>query len=144
MNPEKSIRKLVADVLEELERLHYVEGTRTGYRRFYRRLIGFADRAGEAVYSESLGNRFLQSSYAFDLDNYSVSLHRSFRNEARFIRVLGDYQLHGAILRRRATKPHIRGLPSSPRRSTLTTKNAADEITPTRECGAVSIERNCL
>lgn len=104
MNPEKLIRKLVTDVLEELERLRYAEGTRTGYRRFYHRLIDFADRAGEAVYSESLGNRFLQSSYAFDLDNYSVSLHRSFRNETRFIRVLGDYQLHGAILRRRATK----------------------------------------
>jgi len=43
MNPEKPIRKLVADVLEELERLHYAEGTRTSYRRFCRRLIDFAD-----------------------------------------------------------------------------------------------------
>lgn len=104
MKPERSIRNLVADVLKELERLHYSEGTRIGYRRFYRRLIGFADSAGESLYSESLGNRFLQSSYAFNLDSYTVSSHQSFRNEARFIRVLGDYQLHGAILRRRTTK----------------------------------------
>jgi integrase/recombinase XerD len=109
MNTERPIRKLVAEVLEELERLRYSESTRTGYRRFYRRVIDFADNAGERVYSEGLGNRFLQTKYKFDLDSYSVSVHRSFRNEARCIRVLGDYQLHGAILRRRTTKtPYAR------------------------------------
>ncbi|HOD75661.1 MAG TPA: site-specific integrase [Syntrophorhabdaceae bacterium] len=104
MKPERSIRNLVAEVLGELERLNYSQNTRTGYRRFYRRVIDFADSAGENVYSESLGNRFLQTKYKFDLDSYTVSLHRSFRNEARCIRVLGDYQLHGSILRRRTTK----------------------------------------
>lgn len=104
MNPERSIRNLVSEVLGELERLHYSEHTRTGYRRFYRRLVDFADTMGESVYSEGLGNRFLQKNYAFDLDSYTVSLHRSFRNEAHCIRVLGDYRLHGAILRRRTTR----------------------------------------
>jgi integrase/recombinase XerD len=109
MNQERSIRKLVSDVLGQLQRLHYSEETRTNYRRFYNRLIKFADGTGEEVYSESLGNRFLQMLYRFDLDNYTVSLHRSFRNQARCMRILGDYQLHGAILRRRTTKaPYAR------------------------------------
>ena len=77
----------------------------------YRRLVRFADSAGETVYSESLVNRFLQANYAFDLDTYTVSLYRSFRNEVRCIRVLGDYQLHGAILRRRTTRTPYTGTP---------------------------------
>jgi len=109
MNPERSIRNLVAEVLAQLERLNYSENTRTGYRRFYNQLIRFADSTGESVYSETLGNRFLRMNYTFDLDSYTVSSHRSFRNQARCIRVLGDYQLHGAILRRRTTKaPYAR------------------------------------
>jgi len=109
MKPERTIRNLVSDVLGELERLNYSENTRNGYRRLYRRFVDFADGTGESVYSEGLGNRFLRSSYKFDLDSYTVSSHRTFRSQARCIRVLGDYQLHGAILRRRTTKiPHER------------------------------------
>lgn len=104
MEPERSIRNLVSDVLEEIERLNYSRNARAGYRRFYRRLVDFADGAGERVYSERLGNSFLQSIYKFDLDSYTASSHSSFRNQARCIRVLGDYQLHGAILRRRTTR----------------------------------------
>ena len=109
MKPERPIRKLVSEVLEELERLSYSESTRNSYRRFYCRFVDFADGTGDSIYSEDLGNRFLRSSYKFDLDSYAVSSHRTFRNQARCIRVLGDYQLHGAILRRRTTKiPHER------------------------------------
>lgn len=104
MNPERSIRHLVSEVLGQLERLNYSENTRAAYRRFYNRLISFAHNTGEGIYSEGLGNRFLQMLYQFDLDSYKVSSHRSFRNQARCIRVLGDYQLHGAILRRRTTR----------------------------------------
>jgi integrase/recombinase XerD len=104
MRPERSIEELVAAVLGQLERLKYAENTRASYRKTYRRLVRFADNAGETVYSESLGNLFLQANYAFDLDTYTISLYRSFRNEVRCIRVLGDYQMHGAILRRRTTK----------------------------------------
>ena len=111
MKPERSIEELVAAVLGQLERLMYAENTRAGYRKTCRRLVRFADSAGETVYSESLGNRFLQANYAFDLDTYTVSLYRSFRNEVRCIRVLGDYQLHGAILRRRTTRTPYTGTP---------------------------------
>src|SRR5664280_2255727 len=109
MNTERPIRKLVSEVLGELERLRYSKSTRAGYRRLYNRLIGFADSTGERVYSELLGNRFLQANYKFDLDSYTVTSHRSFRSYARCIRALGDYQLHGAVLRRRTTKaPYTR------------------------------------
>jgi integrase/recombinase XerD len=109
MKPERSIRNLVSEVLGELERLNYSENTRNSYRRFYGRFVDFADGTGESVYSEGMGNSFLQSSYKFDLGSYTVSSHREFRSQVRCIRVLGDYQLHGAILRRRTTKvPHER------------------------------------
>jgi integrase/recombinase XerD len=109
MKSERPIRNLVSDILRELERLNYSENTRNGYRRLYRQVIDFADGTEESIYSEGLGNRFLRSSYKFDLDSYTVSSHRTFRNQTRCIRVLGDYQLHGAILRRRTTKiPHER------------------------------------
>jgi integrase/recombinase XerD len=104
MNTERSIRSLVSDVLGQLQRLHYSEETRANYRRFYNRLLSFADTTGEGVYSEGLGNRFLQSICKFDLDSCTLSSHRTFRSQARCIRVLGDYQLHRAILRRRTTK----------------------------------------
>ena len=104
MHTENPIRLLVAEVLGELERLRYSKSTRTGYRRFYCRVIDFVDSVGERSYSDSLGNRFLQAKYQLNIDGYSISLHSSFRNETRFIRVLGDYQIHGAILRRRTTK----------------------------------------
>lgn len=109
MKQERSIRNLVSEVLGELERLNYSENTRNSYQRFYRRVVDFADSTEESGYSEGLGNRFLRSFYKFDLDSYTASSHRTFRNQARCIRVLGDYQLHGAILRRRTTKiPHER------------------------------------
>lgn len=104
MNSGTSIRKLVSEVLAELERLNYAENTRNTYRRFYNRLLAFADSIGETLYSEDLGNTFLRLHHNFDLDSYTTSAHRTFRGQARCIRVLGDYQLHGAILRRRTTK----------------------------------------
>lgn len=104
MNPQQSIRDLVSEVLRQLERLSYSESTRATYRGFYNRLIDFADSVGEKIYSESLGKRFLQRKYMFDLDSFTLSSHRSFRSKARFIRVLGDYQLHASILRRRTTR----------------------------------------
>lgn len=104
MNPKMPIRKLVAEVLAELERLNYAENTRNQYRRFYNRLITFADSINENVYSEDLGNKYLRMYHHFDLGSYTPYSHSTFRGQARCIRVLGDYQLHGAIMRRRTTK----------------------------------------
>lgn len=104
MNPKVPIKKLVAEVLAELERLNYAENTCNHYRRFYNRLITFADSIDETVYSEDLGNKYLRMHHHFDLESYKSFSHRTFRGQARCIRVLGDYQLHGAIMRRRTTK----------------------------------------
>jgi site-specific recombinase XerD len=84
--------------------LNYAENTRNTYRRFYNRLITFADSIDETVYSEDLGNKYLRAHHHFDLESYTIRSHCTFRGQARCIRVLGDYQLHGAIMRRRTTK----------------------------------------
>jgi site-specific recombinase XerD len=109
MNSKIPIRELVSDVLAELKRLNYSENTLNTYRRFYNRLITFADSRKETNYSEELGNTFLKTQYKFDLNNCDSTLPRTVRSKARFIRVLGDYQLHGVILRRKPTKaPYVR------------------------------------
>jgi len=104
MSSKIPIKELVSAVLAELKRLNYSENTLNLYRRFYNRLITFADDLGETVYSEDLGNKYLRVHHHFDLDSYKPFSHRTFRGQARCIRVLGDYQLHGAIMRRRTTK----------------------------------------
>lgn len=104
MKPKVPLRNLVTEVLAELERLNYAENTRNVYRRFYNRLIAFAESINETAYSEELGNTYLRRYHYFDLENYNLAAHRKFRGKARCIRVLGDYQLHGLILRRQTTK----------------------------------------
>lgn len=109
MNSKIPIRELVSDGLAELKRFNYSENTLNTYRRFYNRLITFADSRKETNYSEELGNTFLKTQYKFDLNNCDSTLPRTVRSKARFIRVLGDYQLHGVILRRKPTKaPYVR------------------------------------
>lgn len=104
MNSKIHIQELVSKVLSELQRLNYSEGTCNLYRSFYNQLLAYADSIGETVYSEDLGNRYLKEHYHFDLESHTLLLTRKFRAQVRYIRVLGDYQLHGAILRRRTTK----------------------------------------
>jgi site-specific recombinase XerC len=104
MSAKVPIRELVGEVLVELERLKYSQNTLNFYRRFYNRLVRFADSIGETQYSEDLGNEYLRAHHQFDLDTYKNVSHHTFRGQARCIRVLGDYQLHGAIIRRRTTK----------------------------------------
>jgi len=64
-----TISELVSDVLAELRRLRYSENTLNTYRRFYNRLITFADSRKETNFSEELGNAFLKTHYKFDLNN---------------------------------------------------------------------------
>ncbi|HBG03970.1 MAG TPA: integrase [Geobacter sp.] len=107
MDP-KPIEELVAAVLKELDRLNYSKGTRNQYKWFYNTVIRFAKSEGELFYSEELGNNFLRSHYNFSLNGCKKPISRTLRRPVRAIRVLGDYQLHGSILRRHSTKePYV-------------------------------------
>ena len=99
------IETLVETVLQELQKLKYSEGSILNYRRVYNRVVLFAHEEGEAFFSEDLGSRFLAKYYGCRVNTITDSAPTSrLRTQIRYIRVLGDYQLHGIILRRKLGK----------------------------------------
>ena len=100
MEEKLPIQELVAKVLNELERLNYAYNTLCGYRAFYKRVIAFARKKDELYFSEELGRDFLKEMYNCTIDYYKEAMPKSLRGPIRRIRVLGDYQLHGVIIRR--------------------------------------------
>ncbi|QGU00312.1 Integrase/recombinase, RitA [Candidatus Syntrophocurvum alkaliphilum] len=99
------IEELVNNVLKELERLNYAHNTISGYRAFYKRVIEFAHEKNQTYFSEELGSEFLKEKYNCTVNYYTESMPKSFKNSIRRIRVLGDYQLHGVVIRRIVKKP---------------------------------------
>lgn len=99
------IEELVANVLSELERLNYAYNTICGYRAFYKRVISFANARDEFYFSEALGRAFLKETYNCTVNYYQEAMPKELKGPIRRIRVLGDYQLHGVIIRRIVKKP---------------------------------------
>jgi integrase/recombinase XerD len=99
------IDELVSKVLSELERLNYAYNTICGYRAFYKRVITFAQEKEEIYFSEALGRDFLEEEYNCTVDYYKETMPKGVKCPIRRIRVLGDYQLHGVIVRRIVKKP---------------------------------------
>lgn len=105
METRLPIEELVARVLSELERLNYAYNTLCGFRAFYKRVIAFADEKGEVYFSEELGRDFLNEKYNCTVNYYKEAMPKGLKDPIRRIRVLGDYQLHGVIIRRIVKKP---------------------------------------
>lgn len=100
MTTKFPIEVLVSKVLSELERLNYAHNTLCGYRAFYKRVIAFAEEKDEIYFSEALGRNFLKEKYNCTFDYYKYAMPKGLKGHIRRIRVLGDYQLHGVIIRR--------------------------------------------
>lgn len=94
------IKELVSKVLSELERLNYAYNTICGYRAFYKRVISFAKTRDEIYFSEALGRDFLKETYNCTVNYYQEAMPKGLKGPIRRIRVLGDNQLHGVIIRR--------------------------------------------
>ena len=105
MKTKIPIEELVAKVLAELERLHYSYNSLCGFRAFYKRFITFANGRKEPYFSEELGRDFLNEKYNCSINYYVEAMDRKFRDPIRKIRVLGDFQLHGLVVRRIVKKP---------------------------------------
>jgi integrase/recombinase XerD len=100
MKTKLPIEELVAKVLKELERLNYAQNTICGFRCFFKRVVSFAREKNEPYFSEKLGRDFLKEKYGCMVDYYTHAMPRSFKAPIRAIRILGDFQLHGVIVRR--------------------------------------------
>ena len=105
METKLTINELVAKVLAELERLNYSYNSLCGFRCFYKRVIAFANEKEELYFSEELGRAFLKERYNCTVNYYTEAMPKSCKEPIRRIRILGDYQLHGVIIRRIVKKP---------------------------------------
>lgn len=92
--------ELVHRLESELYRLHYTEGSIAGYRRAWKHIARFLDSEGLRGFSEEAGMRFLDFKYGFSELEKTGTLTQYVINQLRIIRMLGDFQQHGSVLRR--------------------------------------------
>jgi hypothetical protein len=91
----------LTDRLEkELYRLHYTEASVMQYRRMWRRIATFLEHEALEYFTEEAGMRFLDEQFNFFALEKAGELTQSIINVFRIVRMLGDFQQHGCILRR--------------------------------------------
>jgi len=95
-----SLQDLIARLEKELYRLHYNEASIKYYRMMWKRIVTFFESEGVDHFIEEVGMRFLDKQYNFFALEESGDLKQSIINAFRVVRMLGDFQQHGSILRR--------------------------------------------
>ena len=98
--PQITFQDLTNQLEAELNRLHYTPATILYYRRVWKHLSGFLTENDTEYFTEELGMQFLQDRYQFLDREKAGTLNQSLINLLRVVRMLGDFQQHGSILRR--------------------------------------------
>lgn len=96
----QTLKELIINLEKELLRLGYSEGSMTFYKRRWQQLLSFAEEQGVTHYSERFGIDFIEKHYNILEKDFEGVLIQSEVQNLRVIRMLGDFQLHGSILRR--------------------------------------------
>ncbi len=91
---------LISELEQELLRLGYTKGSMTFYRRRWNQLMAYAEDRGECYYTEQLGMDFLKEFFGITQEDFSRTLPQAETQEIRVSRMVGDFQLHHAVLRR--------------------------------------------
>lgn len=99
MEPQ-SFASLTADLEAELRRLSYTDGSLALYRQIWRHVALFLEQRGCACFTEELGVQFLETRYDYLAREAAGKLTQNQANIGRVIRMLGDFQRHGTVLRR--------------------------------------------
>lgn len=105
METRAPIEELVGQVMKELERLNYSYNSICGFRAFYKRVIAYAKERDELYFSEEFGRNFLKDQYNCSINYYVEEMPKHLKAPIRRIRIFGDFQLHGVIIRRIVKKP---------------------------------------
>jgi len=100
METNKPIEALAADVIESLKKLNYAHNTVCSIRASFNRICAFARVRNERCFSEELGQEYLKQRYRCTTNYYLEPFPRKANAAIRSIRLLGDYQLHGVVIRR--------------------------------------------
>jgi integrase/recombinase XerD len=93
-------RELTAQLEKELYRLHYSQGSIKFYRQMWRRITLFLESENVDHFTEEIGLSFLDKEFNFFELEKEKKLTQSTINVFRIVRMLGDFQQHGCILRR--------------------------------------------
>ena len=88
------------------------------YRRYWNRFISFCETKNYLYFTENIGNEFLEEQKLTPTHYHTLPKGSTLKMIIRSIRILGDYQLHGTILR--ITKPS-KAIPSLMRRKAVST-----------------------
>jgi integrase/recombinase XerD len=100
MDTTLPLQDLITQLEKELYRLHYNEQSIKYYRLMWRRIVAFFETEGVDHFTEEAGLRFLEREYNFFELEKAGKLTQSIINVFRVVRMLGDFQQHGSILRR--------------------------------------------
>ena len=100
METSLTIIELATKVIKELEKMGYSYNSICGLRATFTRFNTFAEEKAEKFFTEELGHRFLGEKYGCWINYYSEPYPKGAKHAIRAIRLLGDYQLHGVIIRR--------------------------------------------
>jgi len=96
------LEELVEVVLLKMKELNYAKTSILNYRRFYNRFIQYVKDKDKIYYSEELGSDFLKKYYHCHIDTiHEAAPTKKLSTQIRYVRVLGDFQIHGIILRRK-------------------------------------------
>lgn len=79
---------------------HYSEGSIKLYRYMWKRITTFLENENVDNFTEEVGLRFLDKEFNFFELEKDKKLTQSIINAFRIVRMLGDFQQHGCILRR--------------------------------------------
>ena len=100
MEQRKPIEALAGEVIEKLEQLNYAHNTICGFRTSFNRICAFARERDELYFSEEFGKEYLREKCCCITDYFLKTFPPKAKQAIRSIRLLGDYQLHGVIIRR--------------------------------------------
>ncbi|MBV7275713.1 tyrosine-type recombinase/integrase [Clostridium sp. PL3] len=100
METKLTINELATKVVEELKKMNYANNTVCQFRASFNRILSFAKEHNEIYFSEELGRQYLAEKYDCAINYYLQSFPQKCKHALRSVRMLGDYQIHGIIIRR--------------------------------------------
>lgn len=100
MQQKKLLTELIHDLEQEMTRLGYSKSYMRFYERYWKKLLQFAEKREESFYSEQLGLDFSEQHFHLLEKEFNQGLSEKEVRQLRIIRMIGDFQLHGSILRR--------------------------------------------
>ena len=95
-----TIRDLVNRLEQELIRMGYAEGTLNYYRVNWKRIINHFDEMGETYFTEATAMQYVDNKCDFFKKEEAGTLTQSNIYLFRIVRMMGDFQQHGTVLRR--------------------------------------------